>query len=148
MLVHGVDCKAPTFKLSLAIAEVLNPTSAQSQIFPKLLLVHEIHSFQDYSIQELGNIAIHEAFNELFVDGALKPEHQNLETKGLAHISHIPRDFQVKWIKIILRCVHNGQLYLDQPIQITKKMIHRITRLTMLNKAKMTKTLGQVELAK
>lgn len=38
--------------------------------------------------------------------------------------------------------------WLDQPIHITKKMIHRITGLPMLNKAKTIKTLGRVELAK
>lgn len=91
---------------------------------------------------------MNEAFKELYVDGALKPKHQHLETKGLTHISHLRRDFQVKWIRPILSCVHNGKLWLDKPIYIIKKMIHRITRLPLLNKEKMTKTLGQVELTK
>ena len=44
--------------------------------------------------------------------------------------------------------VYNGKVWLDKPIQISKKMIHKITGLPMLNKAKVTKTLGQVELEK
>lgn len=38
--------------------------------------------------------------------------------------------------------------WLDHLIQITRKMIYRITSLLMLNKAKTTKTLGWVKLAK
>lgn len=53
---------------------------------------------------------MNKAFKELCVDGTLKIEHQHLETKGLTHISHMQRDFQVKWIKLILSHVHNGQL--------------------------------------
>ena len=60
----------------------------------------------------------------------------------------MPRNFQVKWVRYILSRVHNGQLWLEQPILITKKMIHRITGLPMLNKAKATKTLGREELQK
>ena len=37
---------------------------------------------------------------------------------------------------------------LDQPISITKKMVHRITGLPILNKEKTTKTLGWIELMK
>ena len=91
---------------------------------------------------------MNDMFRELCVDGVLKPEHQHLETKGLTHISHMQRDFQVKWIRYIMNHVHNGKLWLEQLIQISKKMIHIITGLPMLNKAKATKTLGWVELAK
>ena len=80
------------------------------------------------------------------VNGTLKPEHRHLEKKGLTHIPHMPRNFQVKWVRYVLSRVHNGQLWLEQPILITKKMIHRITSLPMLNKAKATKTLGREEL--
>ena len=87
-------------------------------------------------------------FNELCDNGVLKPEHKNLETKGLTHIMHMEWDLQTKWMRYILRRVHDMHLWLDQPIQIKKKMIHKITRLPMLNKAKTTKNLGWVELAK
>ena len=44
--------------------------------------------------------------------------------------------------------MHDGQLWLEQPILITKKMIHGITGLPILAKAKMTKALRQDELEK
>lgn len=91
---------------------------------------------------------MNEAYNKLCVDGALKQKYQHLETKGLTHFSHMPRKFQVKWIRFIIIYVHNGKLWLDHPIKILKKMIHKITTLPMLNKAKTTKILGWVELAK
>ena len=86
------------------------------------------------------------ALGEMSVDGSLKPEHKHMETKGLTHISHLPRNFQTKWIRYILSRVHNGKLWLEQPVLITKKMINKITGLPMLSKAKSTKTLGREEL--
>jgi hypothetical protein len=87
-------------------------------------------------------------FKELCVDGSLKPEHTHLETKGLTHITHLLRNFQTKWIRYILSRVHSGQLWLDQPVTLTKKMINKVTGLPMLNKAKSTKALSQKDLLK
>ena len=82
------------------------------------------------------------ALANMCVNGVLKPEHNHLEMKGLTHIPHLPWNFQVKWIRYILSQFHNGQLWLEQLILITKKMIHKVTGLPMLSKAKTTKTLG------
>ena len=84
-----------------------------------------------------------DALGELCVTGILKPEHKHLEDKGLTHIPHLPWGIQIKWIRYFLSHVHNGQLWLEQPILITKKMIHYIVGLPMLTKAKVTKTLGR-----
>ena len=148
MLVCGVAWKAQDFKLTPTIAEILDPSGAKSKIPPMVLLINEIHSHFKCVIQDIGTLEMDECLKELCVDGILKPEHQHLEAKGLTHIPHMPYDFQVKWIRFILSHVHNGQLWLKKPILITKKMTHRITGLPMLAKAKMTKTLGQVELEK
>ena len=88
------------------------------------------------------------ALAEMCVDGVLKPEHKHLETKGLTHIPHLPRNFQVKLIRYILIQFHNDQLWLEQPFLITKKMIHKVMGLPMLRKTKATKTLGWDELQK
>lgn len=45
MLIQGVDCKAPTLKLSPEVVEALDPASVQSHIPPKVLLIHDILSF-------------------------------------------------------------------------------------------------------
>ncbi len=89
-----------------------------------------------------------EALVELCVNGVLKPKHKHLEGKGLTHIPHLSQSFWIKWIRYILNRVHSGQLWLKQPILITKKMVYHITNLSMLSKDKTTKTLGQVELEK
>ena len=60
----------------------------------------------------------------------------------------MPQIFSMKWIRFILSKIHEGKLWLDQPILITKKMIHQIIGLPMLAKEKSTKTLGWVELEK
>ena len=52
----------------------------------------------------------------------------------------------MKWIRYILSQFPNGQLWLEQPILITKKMIHKVMGLPILSKGKTTKTLGQEEL--
>jgi hypothetical protein len=64
------------------------------------------------------------ALGQLCLNGVLKPEHQHLETKGLTHIPQMPHEFQVKWIRFILNKVHNWQLWSEQLVVITKKMIH------------------------
>ena len=84
------------------------------------------------------------SLGELCVNGVLKLEHKHLEDKGLTHITHLPQSFQIKWIKYILSQVHDGRIWLEQLIEIMKKMIHHITGLPMLAKAKTTKTLGWV----
>ena len=148
MLVKGVEWKAPNFKIVPAIAQTLDPHGAQSQIPPKVLLINDIHTYFSCTVQEIGTLDMDNALAELCVDGALKPEFKHLEIKGLTHIPHLPRSFQVKWISYILSCVHNDQLWLEQPVLITKKMINRITGLPMLSKAKATKTLSKDELQK
>ena len=102
MLVKGVKWKAPDFKIAPSIAESLDPHGAQSQIPSKVLLIHDIRTHFKCTIQELGTLEMDNALAEMCVDGALKPEHKHLETKGLTHIPHLPHNFQVKSIRYIL----------------------------------------------
>ena len=148
ILVKGVEWKALNFKLVPTITKSLDPNGAQSQTPPKVLLINDIRTHFKCSIQELGNLEMDNALGEMSVDGSLKPKHKHLETKGLTHISHLPRNFQTKWIRYILSHVHNGQMWLEQPVLLTEKMINKITGLPVLNKANTTKTLGQGELQK
>ena len=139
ILVKGVEWKAPNFKIVPTIAESLDPYSAQSQILPKALLINDIGTHFKCTIQEIGKLEMDNSLAQMCVNGVLKPEHKHLETKGLTHIFHLPCNFQVKWIRYTLSQFHNGQLWLEQPILITKKMIHKVTGLPMLSKAKTTK---------
>ena len=108
MLVKGVEWKALNFKIVPAIAQTLDPHGAQLQIPPKVLLINDIRTHFSCTMQEIGTLDMDNALAELCVDGALKPEFKHLETKGLTHIPHLSRSFQVKWIRYILSRVHNG----------------------------------------
>ena len=102
MLVHGVEWKAPNFKLSPVVAKALDTTGAQSQIPPKVLLVNDICLHFHYAIQEIETLQMDETLKSFCVNGVLKLEHQHLEEKGLTHIPHMPHNFFVKWIRFIL----------------------------------------------
>ena len=102
MLVKGVEWKAPSFKIIPAIAESLNLHGAQSQIPPKVLLINDICTHFKSTIQEIGTLDMDNALAKLCMDGNLKPEFKHLEVKGLTHILHFPRNFQVKWMRYIL----------------------------------------------
>ena len=130
------------FKLVPKIAETLNPSGSQLHIPPKVLLINDIRTHFKCSIQEIGTPEMDVALGELCVNGVLKLDHKHLEDKGLTHITHLPQKFQIKWIRYILSRVHDGKIWIEKPIEITKKMIHHITGLPMLAKVKTTKTLG------
>ena len=148
MLIKGVEWKAPNFKIVPAVAKTLDPTGAQSQTPAKVILIEDICTHFKCSIRDIGNLEIDNALNQLCVDGSLKPEFAHLENKGLTHTVNLPRVFHTKWVRFILSRVHYGEMWIDQPVSITKKMIHKITGLPILSKAKTTKTLPRKDLEK
>ena len=93
ILVQGIQWKALNFKLVHAIAKSLYPNGGQSQIPPKVLLINDIQTHCRCLVQEIGTLEMDSALGELYVDGTLKPEHKNLEKKGLTHIPHLPQKF-------------------------------------------------------
>ena len=97
-----MEWKVPNFKLVPRIAEALDLNGAQSQIPSKVLLINDIHTHFNCSIQKMGTLEMDTALSELRIDGVLKPKHKHLEDKGLTHITHLPQKFQVKWIRYIL----------------------------------------------
>ena len=74
MLVHG-EWKAPNFKLPSAIAKALDPSGAQSQIPPNILLINDIHSHFKGMIHDIGTLEMDESLGHLCVNGVLKPKH-------------------------------------------------------------------------
>ena len=82
-------------------------SGAQFQIPPKVLLINDIHSHLMCAIQDIGTFEMVESLRELCMNSVLKLEHKHLEVKGLTHILHMPRDFQIKWIRFILSHAHN-----------------------------------------
>lgn len=121
MLVKNAICKTPKFKLYPAISEEKDPKGTHLDIPPKVLLIHDVRTFYHFSIQELVHFEIDQAYNVLCENGALKPEHKHLEVKGLTHIHHMPRNFQMDQV---LSRVQDMTFWLKKLIKITKKMIH------------------------
>lgn len=148
MLIRNIVSIAPKFKLHHYIAEKVDLMGAHYQIPPKVLLIHDIRTFYHCPIQDLRTFEMSEAFDALYEDRDLKPQHQHREIKGLTHVRHMLRDFQMKWIRFILSRVHEMQLQLDQLVRITKKMIHQVIGFPMMERAKATKNLPWVELTK
>ena len=89
MLVRGVEWKMLDFKLAPTVAKALDPSRAQSQIPPKVLLVNNICTHFKCTIQEIGTLEMDDVLGQLCVDGTLKLKHQHLEAKGLMNISHM-----------------------------------------------------------
>ena len=80
----------------------IDKVGALSSIPPRVLFVTDIYLFQHRKIDEIGNFQLQEAYEELCVDGKLKDEFKHLETKGLTHVVHFPKEFKNDWIRIFL----------------------------------------------
>ncbi len=65
MLVHGVELKAPDFKLTPVIPKTLDPSGAQSQIPSKILLINNNHSHFKCAIQDISTLEMDECLKEL-----------------------------------------------------------------------------------
>ena len=60
MLVYGVEWKALEFKLTPTVPKTLDPSGAQSQIPPKVLLINDIHSHFKCVRKEIGTLEMDE----------------------------------------------------------------------------------------
>ena len=61
-------------------------------------------------------------------NGVLKEEYKIIEKKGLTRALDFPNVFRIEWIRIVLSRIHDGSLWLENgPINITKRIIHRVT---------------------
>ena len=65
----------------------------------------------NYKIREIGDMEIREAYDKLCENGILKEEFKIVERKGLTRALDFPTVFKTKWIKIVLRSIHDGSLW-------------------------------------
>ena len=63
MLVQGVEWKVLDFKLAPMVVETLDPSRAQSQIHPKVLLINDIFTHFKCAIQECGTLEMDDALS-------------------------------------------------------------------------------------
>ena len=75
-----------------------------------------------------------QSYDRLCDNGVLKEEFNIVETKGLTHALDFHTTFKIEWIKIVLRRIHDGCIWLEGgPIKITKRVVHRVTRFPTLD---------------
>ena len=66
---------------------------------------------------------IREAFDKLCVDGVLKDEFKIVETKDLTYCLEFPTIFKIEWIRLVLRRIHDGSIWLeDGPVKFPKEL--------------------------
>ena len=71
---------------------------------------------------------IHHAYDTLCEKLVLKEEFKIVERKGLTHALEFPTIFKREWIKIVLRKIQDGFLWLEGgPIKLSNIIIHRVT---------------------
>ena len=88
-------------------------------------------------IGEVGNYEIREYYEKMCNEGILKHKFQIVERIGLTHALEFLKKFKVGWIKVVLRRIHDMKYWLqNSPVEITKKMIHRVTGYPTLDKKK------------
>ena len=77
---------------------------------------------------------LRDAYEKLCDNRIFKEEYKIVEKKGLTRALDFPMTFKTKWIKIILRKIHDGCIWLEGGlIKITKRIIHKVTRFPTLD---------------
>lgn len=121
------EVKQPDFRLILEVAYKNDPVRALSMIPPKVVMVQDVRRCYNYKIGAIGDMEIREAYNKFYENGVFKEEFQIVERKGLIHALDFPTVFKMEWVRIILRKIHDGCIWLeDGPIKLSKIIIHRL----------------------
>ena len=118
-----------------------DPSGALSMILPKVVMVQDIRKCYNCKVKGIGDIEIYQAYDKLCENRALKEEFKIVEKKGLTCALEFFVAFKIEWIKIVLRKIHDGCLWLEGgPIKITKIILHRVTSYPTLDWPKTLKS--------
>ena len=67
----------------------------------------------------------------------MKEEFKIVERKGLTHALEFPMIFKIEWIKIVMRKLHDGCLWLEgRHTKISKRIVHKVTSYPALDQTK------------
>ena len=70
---------------------------------------------------------IHQAYDKLCKNRVLKEEFNIVEKKGLTHALDFPMIYKTEWIRIVLRKIHDGCLWLEgELVKLIKRIMHRV----------------------
>ena len=81
-----------------------------SSIPPRVIMIHDVHSFYKCKIREVGDYGIQMAYEKLCDGRILKDEYKIMEKKGLTLSLEFLRNFKIEWIKVILSRIHDMNL--------------------------------------
>ena len=119
--------KQPNFQAILEVAYKDDLTGALSMIPPKVLMIQYVRKCYNCKVGSIGDLELNEAYGRLCENGNLKNEYQIIEHKGLTCALDTPIVFKMDWIKIVLRRIHDGSIWLDGGlVKITKRIVHRV----------------------
>ena len=97
-------------------------------ILPNVVMIQDVWKCYNYKVGSIGDLELKEAYDRLCENGKLKDEYQIIERKGLTCALDFPTVFKTEWIKIVLRGIHEGCIWLEKgPIKIMKRIVHRVT---------------------
>ena len=120
------EVKQLDFRPILEVSYKNNSTSAQSIIFPKVMMVQDVRKCYNCKVGAIENMEIHQAYDKMCENGVLKEVFQIVERKGLTRALVFLAVFKIKWIRIILSRIHDGYLWLEGgPKKIKKIIVHR-----------------------
>ena len=121
------EVKQLVFKAILEVAYKNDPASALSMIPPKVVMIQDVRKWYNCKVGSIGDMELRDAYDKLCDNGVLKEEFSIFEKKGLMHALDFPIAFKIEWIKIILRRIHDGYIWLEGgPVKITKRVIYRV----------------------
>lgn len=64
------------------------------------------------------------------------------------NVLYFLREFKLGWIRVILSRVHEGKLWIDEMVKITKDIIHMVTSYPITNKVKSIRSAPRTETKK
>ena len=104
-------------------------------------MIQDVRKCYNCKIGSIGDMETREAYGKLCENGVLREEFKIVENKRLTHALDFPNIFKTKWIKTILSRIHDSSVWLDNgPIEITKRIIHRVIGYPTLDWPKTTRS--------
>lgn len=110
--VRSDTCPQPKFHDFSEIAMKGDSMGVISLIPPKVIMIHYVWSLYMCKVGEAGDYEICEAYEKLCEEGILKEELKFIERKGFTHALEFPINFKIKWIKFVLRRIHNMKFWM------------------------------------
>ena len=102
-----------------------------------MFMINDVRDCYMCKIGEVGYCKLREVYAKLCDNGILKDEYKVAKMKKLTCALNFLQKFKNEWIRIMLRRVHNGHIWLENgPIKISKIIIHRVTRYPTLGRPK------------